>query len=113
LLKIFSEIFFLKDSILKDSGLAKKSILKDSILKGSIDPIPVAFFVTRTLVVEVGHSPLLAQLSFYLPACPTSRPASGPPACLPVSSHYPLRWKMACSSASSSGIGFHALKNSH
>jgi hypothetical protein len=38
LLKIFSEIFLLKDSILKDSGLAKKSILKDSILKGSIDP---------------------------------------------------------------------------
>jgi hypothetical protein len=38
LLKIFSERFLLKDSILKDSGLAKKSILKDSILKGSIDP---------------------------------------------------------------------------
>jgi hypothetical protein len=38
LLKIFSERFLLKDSILKDSDRAKKSILKDSILKGSIDP---------------------------------------------------------------------------
>jgi hypothetical protein len=57
-MKIFSERFLLKDSILKDSGcntnifwkilserfhserfqFGKKSILKDSILKGSINP---------------------------------------------------------------------------
>jgi hypothetical protein len=49
LLKIFSERFLLKDSILKDSGLAKKLILKDSILNGSIDPSDL--FIARTILL--------------------------------------------------------------